>query len=242
MSTYTSIEWTDLTWNPITGCTKISPGCANCYAERFAKRLQAMGVPQYQDGFEVRIHENLVERPLTIKSPKHIFLNSMSDLFHEDVPQYFIKKIFTTMNSAHWHLFQILTKRSDMLFKMNQVLTWSENIWMGVSIENEKFMNRLDDLRKTNASLKFISFEPLLGPIPKINLDGIDWVIVGGESGPRSRAVEKEWITQIRDQCIKTNIPFFFKQWGGKNKKKNGRLLEGIVWDQFPKFDKIKII
>lgn len=228
------IEWTDSSWNPITGCTKISPGCQNCYAERMAKRLKAMGNPNYKNGFTLAIHENSLELPLSWKTPQYIFVNSMSDLFHKDVPIDFIHKIFTVMRQASWHTFQILTKRSERLRELDNQIEWSPNIWMGVSIETQDYVYRINDLRSSNAEVKFISFEPLLGPITNLDLHGIDWVIVGGESGPKSRKIEKAWVLQIRDFCFSQNVPFFFKQWGGTNKKKTGRLLEGRTWDEIP--------
>ncbi len=230
----TKIEWTESTWNPVTGCTKISDGCLNCYAERMAKRLKAMGQPNYKNGFEVAIHPNSLELPLQWKKPQMIFVNSMSDLFHKKVPITYVKKVFGVMNLAEWHTFQVLTKRSDRLLKLNSKLNWAKNIWMGVSVEDKDCLNRIDDLRHTNAKTKFISFEPLLGPLPKLNLRGIDWAIIGGESGPGARPMNPKWVTNLRDQCIKQKVPFFFKQWGGVNKKKTGRLLNGRTWDEMP--------
>ena len=234
MSTQSSIEWTESTWNPLTGCSKISPGCKNCYAERMAKRLQAMGQPNYSSGFNLALHEHALELPLRWKRPQNIFVNSMSDLFHRNVPDEFIRKMFQVMNQANWHRFQILTKRSGRLRRLSPVLPWQPNIWMGVSVENADYLNRIDDLRSTPANIKFISFEPLLGPISNPNLDEIDWVIVGGESGPGSRRMEQDWVREIRDACAHAKVPFFFKQWGGTNKKKAGRLLDGKIWDQMP--------
>jgi len=234
VSLRSSIEWTESTWNPVTGCTKISLGCKNCYAERISKRLQAMDVANYKDGFEVRPQNHVLEYPLKWKKPRMIFVNSMSDLFHENVSVEYIQKVFDVMNLASWHYFQILTKRSFRLAKLNTLLKWSPHIWMGVSVENQDHQFRIDDLRRTNACIKFISFEPLLGPISEINLIDVDWVIVGGESGPQARSMKKEWVLKIRDQCQKSEIPFFFKQWGGFNKKKNGRKLEGKTWNELP--------
>jgi protein gp37 len=239
MAEKSSIEWTESTWNPITGCTKISDGCKNCYAERMSKRLKAMGNPNYKNGFDVTIHPNSLNIPLRWKSSRLIFVNSMSDLFHEDVPIDFIKDIFEVMIEANWHQFQILTKRADRLAKIAHSLEWADNIWMGVSVENDNFVDRIDFLRKTNAKIKFISFEPLIGPIKNCNYQEIDWVIVGGESGPRSRPIEKEWVLDIRDSCVKNNVPFFFKQWGGFNKKKAGRELEGTFWSEMPVFEMV---
>jgi protein gp37 len=234
MASKSKIEWTESTWNPITGCTKISQGCKNCYAERMAHRLKAMGNPSYKKGFELTLQEHLLERPLRWKKPQMVFVNSMSDLFHQDVPLEFIHKIFNVMENAHWHTFQILTKRSSRLLELNSEIDWPENIWMGVSVESADYKYRIDNLRKTNAYIKFLSLEPLLSSLGNLNLTNIDWVIVGGESGPRSRPIAKEWVLEIKDQCQKNNTPFFFKQWGGVNKKKNGRLLENRTWDDMP--------
>jgi protein gp37 len=229
------IEWTELTWNPITGCTKVSPGCRYCYAERMAKRLQAMGQHNYQNGFEVTIHPNLFGLPLLWKTPRLIFVNSMSDLFHEDVPEEIILSLFKVMRKAHWHTFQVLTKRAERLEQISKLIDWPENVWMGVSIESSEYKYRIDHLRNTGAKVKFLSLEPLLGPIPSINLSCIDWVIVGGESGPKSRPIQEDWAFDIRDQCLKAlNVAFFFKQWGGINKKKSGRLLDNRTWDDMP--------
>lgn len=234
MATNSTIEWTEATWNPLTGCTKISPGCKNCYAERMSLRLQAMGQPNYKNGFKLSLHEEMLEYPLKWKKPRIIFVNSMSDLFQKTVPFEFIKKTFEVMSSAHWHIFQVLTKRSDRLLELSSFLPWSPNVWMGVSVENEDCNFRADHLRKTGAAVKFLSLEPLLGPIEDLNLNGINWVIVGGESGPGARPMNPEWVFDIRDQCIQAKVPFFFKQWGGFNKKKNGRELGGQTWDQIP--------
>ncbi len=234
MGNRSAIEWTESTWNPVTGCSKISLGCKNCYAERMAKRLQAMGQPNYVKGFDLAIHEGTLELPLQWKSRQDIFVNSMSDLFHKKVPLNFIKKVFDTMNRANRHRYQILTKRSKRLLEIDRHLPWAEHIWMGVSVETEKYVGRIDDLRKTTAHVKFLSLEPLLGPLPKLDLFGIDWVIVGGESGPGARLMRKEWVMSIRDQCRKAGLPFFFKQWGGVNKKRSGRLLEGRTWNGMP--------
>lgn len=232
----TKIQWTEQTWNPITGCSKISDGCANCYAARMAKRLKAMGNPRYKNEFEVAMHSDLYDAPLKIKTPKMIFVNSMSDLFHEDVPDEDIMQIFDTMNKAFWHTFQVLTKRPERVLKMDNsgVLTWSNNIWMGTTVENNKYLHRIDSLRQTKAYVKFLSCEPLLGSLVNMDLDGIDWVIVGGESGPHSREMKEKWVLDIKDMCRNYNIPFFFKQWGGINKKKTGRLLQGKIYDEVP--------
>jgi len=229
-----SIEWTESTWNPVTGCTKISPGCAHCYAERISLRLKAMGQPNYVNGFKVSIHENALEIPLLWKKRQIVFVNSMSDLFHEEVPLSFIKRVFSVMEKASWHKFQVLTKRSERLVELAPKLPWHENIWMGVSIENNDYIHRIDHLRTVPSSIRFLSLEPLLGPLPNLNLSGIDWIIVGGESGPNSRPMKTEWINDILNQCRKNNVPFFFKQWGGINKKKSGRLLNGKIYDEMP--------
>ena len=234
MAQNSSIEWTESTWNPITGCNKISPGCKFCYAERMAKRLKAMGSENYKKGFKLSLHEHVLELPLTWKKPQTIFVNSMSDLFHKNVPLEFILKMFEVMNIASWHRFQILTKRSDRLLELNDKLNWTKNIWMGVSVENQDYTFRIDDLRNTGAHTKFLSVEPLIGPISKLNLNNIDWVIVGGESGPGARTMKEEWVIEIKDKCLESDVPFFFKQWGGVNKKKRGRLLEGKTWNQMP--------
>lgn len=234
MAGKSSIEWTSSTWNPVTGCTKISPGCKHCYAERMAKRLQAMGQPNYVNGFELTLHEHVLELPLSWKMPQTIFVNSMSDLFHKDVPLEFIQRVFDVMHRAHWHQFQVLTKRAERLGELSESLEWSPNIWMGVSVETARYMPRIDDLRQTKARIKFLSLEPLLGPLTELDLIGIDWVIVGGESGPGARPIKPEWVVDIRDQCLTARVPFFFKQWGGTNKKKTGRLLEGRTWDEMP--------
>jgi protein gp37 len=234
MGARSPIEWTEATWNPVTGCTKISPGCKLCYAERLAKRLQAMGQPNYAHGFELTLHEHALTLPLRWKKPQSIFVNSMSDLFHADVPLEFIQRVFAVMRRAHWHRFQVLTKRSERLRELAPQLDWAPNIWMGVSVENEQYTFRIDDLRATGARVRFLSLEPLLGPLAALRLDGIDWAIVGGESGPGARPMAEEWVRDIRDQCQRSGVSFFFKQWGGVNKKKTGRLLEGRTWDELP--------
>jgi protein gp37 len=228
------IEWTNSSWNPLTGCTKISLGCQNCYAERMARRLMAMGNPNYKNGFKMTLHEKTLELPLKWKTPKYIFVNSMSDLFHEDVPDDFIIRIFKVMQTAYWHTFQVLTKRSERLIRLNEKINWSPNIWMGVSVETPEYLYRIEHLRKSKAVIKFLSLEPLLEQLNGIDLSQIDWVIVGGESGPGARKMHEDWVLEIKDSCLKQNVPFFFKQWGGVNKKKNGRLLEGKYWDQMP--------
>jgi len=228
------MEWTEATWNPVTGCSKISPGCEHCYAERMAKRLQKAGQPNYARGFKLTVHEHTLFLPMRWKSPRLIFVNSMSDLFHKEVSSEFIQKVFSVMNRARWHTYQILTKRSHRLMRMDKELRWNENIWMGVSVETQEYAFRIDHLRQTKALLKFISIEPMLGPLRGLNLEGIDWVIVGGESGPGARPLRLEWVLEVRDQCLKEGVPFFFKQWGGINKKRAGRTLEGRTWDQMP--------
>ena len=234
MADHSAIEWTEATWNPLTGCTKVSPGCKHCYAERFAKRLKAMGVQNYKNEFELTLHEQSIELPLRWRRPRTIFVNSMSDLFHANVPEEFIKRVFEVMARASWHRFQVLTKRSDRLLELHQNLNWTPNIWMGVSVENQKYTYRIDHLRKTGAKIKFLSLEPLLGPLPDLDLERIHWAIVGGESGPKARPMEAAWVSDIRRQCEKSCVPFFFKQWGGRNKKKTGRELEGRTWDGTP--------
>ena len=238
MSANSAIEWTGSTWNPVTGCKKISPGCKHCYAERMAKRLQAMGQKNYINGFEPAIHMHALELPLSWKKPQTIFVNSMSDLFLEEVPTEFIKKVFDVMRRAHWHTFQVLTKRSARLAELSQELPWAQNIWMGVSIETSQYAFRADHLRMTDAQVKFLSMEPLLGSVTNLNLEGINWVIVGGESGPGARPMSESWVVEIKEQCLRANIPFFFKQWGGFHKKKAGRELQGRTWEQMPSIPK----
>ena len=234
MAEKSAIEWTESTWNPITGCTKISPGCLNCYAERMALRLKAMGQKNYRNGFGVTCHQHALDIPLKWKRPQMVFVNSMSDLFHKDVPYEFILDIFDTMQQARQHQFQILTKRAERLAELSPELSWTDNIWMGVTVESADYKYRIDYLRYTGANIKFLSFEPLLGDLGELNLDEIDWVIVGGESGPGARPMEISQARNIRDQCLAQNVPFFFKQWGGINKKKTGRLLDGETWDEMP--------
>jgi protein gp37 len=234
MATASSIEWTEATWNPITGCDKVSPGCKRCYAERMAHRLRAMGQQNYRNGFNLTLHPHMLELPLRWRRPQTIFVNSMSDLFHDDVPTAFIHQVFHVMAEAHWHRFQILTKRSDRLSALGSQIRWSPNIWMGVSVESSEYLGRVDALRTTGARIKFLSLEPLLGPLDQLELRCIDWVIVGGESGPRARPLQPDWVISIREQCSDATVPFFFKQWGGPNKRKTGRLLEGRTWDEMP--------
>jgi protein gp37 len=234
MAIGSSIEWTEATWNPVTGCTLISPGCAHCYAKRMANRLQAMGQKNYRNGFELTLQPQALEHPLRWKKPMTIFVNSMSDLFHKDVPVGYIRQVFEVMKRADWHIYQILTKRSDRLLELNHLLDWRPHIWMGVSVESERYSYRIEHLRQTAAKVKFLSLEPLLGPLPNLNLGKIDWAIVGGESGPGARPMEAAWVSGIRDQCQREKVAFFFKQWGGFNKKKAGRELEGRTWDEMP--------
>lgn len=228
------IEWTEFSWNPVTGCSKVSAGCNHCYAERMAYRLQAMGVARYKEGFRVRTHADLITLPLKWRRPRVVFVNSMSDLFHEEVPQSFINKVFKVMNKCPQHTFQVLTKRSQRLIELAGDLRWTHNIWMGVTVENSEVVDRINHLRQCYARVKFISCEPLLSPILELFLDGIDWVIVGGESGPNARPMKKAWATSIRDKCISAGVPYFFKQWGGWNKKAAGRRLDGRTWSQMP--------
>ncbi len=231
-----SIEWTEMTWNPTTGCEKISAGCKFCYAEVMSRRLKAMGVSKYANDFKLTVHEDELNTPYTWKKPRVVFVNSMSDLFHKDVPISFIQKVFKVMKENPLHVFQVLTKRADILryYDSEGWLEWSHNIWMGVSVENATVMNRIDLLSQTGARVKFLSCEPLIGELPNMNLKGIDWVIVGGESGRTPRPMKQEWVTDIKNQCEKANTAFFFKQWGGTNKKKTGRLLEGKIWNEMP--------
>src|SRR5918994_1795051 len=235
MGVGTTIEWTTATWNPLTGCTKISPGCKHCYAERMSNRLRLMGQPNYVNGFDLTLHERMLDQPLRWKKPQSVFVNSMSDLFHKDVPLDFIRRVFDTMRQAHWHQFQVLTKRADRLEELSPRLPWPDNVWQGVSVENADYTFRVDHLRRTGARTKFLSVEPLLGPIPDLDLAGIDWVILGGESGPGCRPVKREWVVDIIAQCERAAVPVFFKQWGGTNKKKTGRELDGRTYDGKPR-------
>lgn len=215
MAAKSSIEWTEVTWNPVTGCDKVSAGCKNCYAERMAKRLKAMGVPQYKDGFKLTLAPQMLNLPYKWKSRRVVFVNSMSDLFHKEVPLDYIQQVFEVMNNTP-HIYQVLTKRSERLLELSDKLNWSKNIWMGVSVENETFTKRIFDLEKTRAKVKFLSVEPLIGEVKTLPLDHIDWVIVGGESGPKARKLKKEWVISIKNKCLESNTPFFFKQWGKK--------------------------
>ncbi len=235
MADSTSIEWTESTWNPVTGCTKVSAGCANCYAERMARRLRAMGQRNYRNGFRVTMHPHSLEVPLKWAHPRRIFVNSMSDLFHESIPDDFIRAVFDVMRRAHWHTFQVLTKRSGRLATLGATLAWPPNVWAGVSVENAAVLDRVHDLRGLiGPQVRFLSVEPLLGPLGELDLDGMDWVIVGGESGPGARPMAAEWVRSIRDACQAAHVPFFFKQWGGANRKLTGRVLDGELWSESP--------
>ena len=234
MAQKSKIEWTENTWNPVTGCTKMSDGCKNCYAYKMALRLQSMGQEKYKDGFNVAMHPSCLNDPYTWKKPSTVFVNSMSDLFHDDVPIEFIKQVFAVMNDTPQHAYQILTKRADRLAKVANNLNWTPNIWQGVTVENIKFVDRIDFLRNIPAQIKFISFEPLLDTVGELDLSNINWAIVGGESGIGARPIQEEWILNIKEQCEKQNVLFYFKQWGGTNKKKNGRELLGKTWDNIP--------
>lgn len=245
MSSSSSIEWTEATWNPTRGCSRVSPGCQNCYAERFAHRMSQEGQPY--EGLTkttakgprwrgvLRMIDEAVDIPLHWSKPKMIFVNSMSDLFHEKVPIEFLKRVFDVMRRADWHTFQVLTKRSERLKELATALEWPRNVWMGVSVESNEYVDRVDDLRAVPAAVRFLSLEPLLGPLPTLKLDGISWVIVGGESGPGSRPVDVEWVRDLRDRCTRASVPFFFKQWGGVRKSQAGRVLDGRTWDEFPR-------
>jgi protein gp37 len=234
MGLKSAIEWTESTWNPITGCTKVSPGCKHCYAERMAERLQAMGQENYRNGFALTLQPQMLDLPLRWKTPQTIFVNSMSDLFHEKVPLEYIQRVFDIMRRAHWHRFQVLTKRAGRLAELSPHLSWEANIWMGVSVESDRYRGRIDALRRTAASTRFLSLEPLLGRLCDLDLRGIHWVIVGGESGPGARPMDPAWARDLRDQCRRSKVPFFFKQWGGTNKKRAGRVLDGRTWDEMP--------
>jgi protein gp37 len=252
VATNSSIEWTQATWNPVVGCTVISPGCTNCYAMRMARRLEAMGQSKYAGTARisggrpkwngvVRIDDHSLSLPATWKTGRMIFVNSMSDLFHEAVPLHFVRRAFDTMRDTPQHTYQILTKRAERLEKLSPELAWPENVWMGVSVENADYLCRIDHLRRTDAFVKFLSLEPLLGPLQDLNLEGVDWVIVGGESGPGARLMDAAWVRPIRDQCLAAGVAFHFKQWGGVNKKKTGRNLDGSTWDEFPRSSKKQV-
>jgi protein gp37 len=234
LATNSTIEWTDMTWNPVTGCTKVSEGCRHCYAERMALRLRAMGNPRYGNGFDVTLHDDLVTLPRRLRKPRRIFVNSMSDMFHEDVPEDFIARVFDTMAACPQHSFQVLTKRSRRLKEMASRLPWPENVWMGVSVEDMQVAERVDDLRQVPACVRFLSCEPLLGPLDDLDLEGIAWVIVGGESGPGARPIKQEWVEAILENCRRADVAFFFKQWGGVNKARTGRELNGRTYDEWP--------
>ena len=236
MGTGTAIEWTESTWNPVTGCTKISAGCLNCYAERMARRLHLMGQPNYTNGFRVTCHPHMLDMPLRMKKPQMIFVNSMSDMFHEEVPLEFIREVFDVMERASWHTFQVLTKRADRLAELAPQLNWPSNVWMGVTVESAAYLDRIDSLRAVGAAVQFLSMEPLLSDIGELDLTGIHWVIVGGESGPGARPMQADWARNIRDQCHDQRVPFFFKQWGGTNKKAAGRTLDGKIHGDMPNF------
>ncbi len=241
MSKESSIEWTDSTWNPVTGCTKVSTGCKHCYAEIFAERWHGIPDHPYEQGFDLRLWPDRLELPRTWKKPRTIFVNSMSDLFHEGVPLRFIRKVFRTMEEASWHTFQILTKRSERLAKVANEVSWPANVWMGVSIESVEYKRRADHLRLVPSAVRFLSLEPLLGPLGEIDLSGIHWIIVGGESGPAARPMEADWVREVRKQCNAGGVPFFFKQWGGVQKSKNGRTLDGQTWDAMPDRPQLKL-
>lgn len=239
MASSTTIEWTDATWNPVTGCTKISVGCENCYAARFSERFRGVAGHPFETGFDLTLRPERVHQPLAWKQPRMIFVNSMSDLFHKDIQRNYISAVFDTMEAADWHIFQVLTKRSSLLQKFinsrYKERVAPRHMWFGVSVENEQATSRISHLQKSNAGTRFLSIEPLIAPVGRLDLAGIDWVIVGGESGPRARSMEREWVIDIRNQCLKARVPFFFKQWGGRSPKTGGRLLDGKEWNQFPK-------
>ena len=234
MPTRSNIEWTEMTWNPVTGCTKVSQGCKHCYAERMAKRLTAMGSGRYRNGFKVTLHPDLLDVPRTWRQPRVVFVNSMSDLFHEDIPLDYIQRVFATMRDSPQHTFQVLTKRSDRLAELASHLPWPKNVWMGVSVEDARVISRIPDLSSTPAAVRFLSLEPIIGPLHELPLSGIHWVIVGGESGPRARPMRKEWVDSIYRQCRDARVPFFFKQWGGVRKDLTGRELHGRTFNEMP--------
>ncbi len=238
MSDNSNIEWTDATWNPVRGCTKVSPGCKHCYAETFAERFRGVPGHPFEQGFDLRLVESALELPLRWRAPRRIFVNSMSDLFHEDVPEPFVRRVFSVMRRATQHEFQVLTKRSERMAEIAANLDLPENVWMGISVETEKYESRIDDLRRVRANVRFLSIEPLLGPMPNLDLTGIHWVIVGGESGRRARPMAADWVRTIRDQCRREHVPFFFKQWGGVRKHLTGRVLDGRTWDGMPRRDR----
>mgnify|MGYP001026939893 FL=1 len=240
MSSKSSIEWTESTWNPTTGCTKVSPGCLNCYAERFAERWRGIKGHPYEQGFDIRVWPDRVAMPLSWKKPRLIFVNSMSDLFHDEIPLDFVRNVFDVMEKAHWHQFQLLTKRPERMLELSRQLDrWPSNVWAGVSVESQAWTWRYEVLKQIPAQIRFLSCEPLIGLLD-LDLQGINWVIVGGESGPGSRPMKTEWVREIRDQCLSSGVPFFFKQWGGVQKKRNGRTLDGRTWDDFPSLNEDK--
>ena len=234
MAKRSAIEWTEMTWNPVTGCTKISQGCKHCYAERMAKRLKAMGSVRYTNGFQVTLHPDLLDAPRRWRQPRIVFVNSMSDLFHDEVPLAYIERVFATMRDCSHHTFQVLTKRSERLAELAPRLPWPGNVWMGVSVEDARVVHRIDDLRRVPAAVRFLSLEPLIGPLDSLRLGGIHWVIVGGESGPRARPLRSEWVESIFRQCRAAGVPFFFKQWGRVRKDRTGRELYGRTYDEMP--------
>ena len=234
MADNSAIEWTEATWNPVTGCDKVSPGCAHCYAETFAERWRGISGHPYEQGFDLRLWPERLEQPLKWKRPRMIFVNSMSDLFHEQIPDSYVQDVFEVMGRAHWHTFQILTKRHERLVELAPSLPWHTNVWMGVSIENRRFVHRADYLREVPAAVRFISAEPLLGPLERLDLDGIDWLIAGGESGPKHRRCDPGWIRDLRDRCAVEGVAFFFKQWGGRTSKSKGRTLDGRIYGAMP--------
>ncbi|MGH2944669.1 MAG: DUF5131 family protein [Solirubrobacteraceae bacterium] len=234
MAQTSAIEWTEATWNPVTGCSQVSPGCAHCYAKTFAERWRGVAGHPYEQGFDLKLWHERLDVPLRWRKPKTIFVNSMSDLFHEAIPTDFIESVFATMRAAHWHTFQILTKRQDRLADLAEWLDWAPNVWIGVSIENRRFVHRADAVREVPAAVRFISAEPLLGPLESLDLTNIDWLIAGGESGPRHRRIDPAWVRDLRDRCVDDDVAFFFKQWGGPRPKARGRELDGRQWDQLP--------
>lgn len=238
MGDKSAIEWTNATWNVITGCDKVSPGCKHCYAERYALQLKKMGTKKYNHGFKLTFHPDAMKYPLSLRQPRMIFVNSMSDLFHEKIPFSFIEKVFDIMTQASWHQYQILTKRSQRLKEFAESFgTFPPNVWIGVSVESALYKKRIDDLRSVDARVHFLSLEPLLGSLGRLELNDIEWVIAGGESGPQFRECKPVWVREIRDQCAGAKVPFFFKQWGGITAKSGGRILDGMLWSEFPTVD-----
>jgi protein gp37 len=237
MAVLTKIEWTRASWNPVTGCDRVSAGCVHCYAERMAHRLQKMGQVKYKSGFKVTLHDDALSLPLTWKKPRLIFVNSMSDLFHNDVPLGFIRKIFDVMHKADRHIFQILTKRSERMLELAPKLVWPENVWAGVTVESSRYYHRLEHLRKVPAAIRYVSMEPMLGPMPDFPVKGIDWLILGGESGPGARPMQKGWVLEMRNRCAHYNVPFFFKQWGGFSRQETGCLLAGKYYHEMPRLN-----